>query len=77
MADIPSDALTIIRRYRTCEFSTLAKDGTPIKVVDLARLSGSSSRQVTEVLYPGHLDKEVEFDIHTDTFRAHKQGDAL
>lgn len=55
----------------------LPKDGTPIKVVDLARLSGSSSRQVTEVLYPGHLDKEVEFDIHTDTFRAHKQGDAL
>lgn len=27
---IPEDAARILRRYRTCEFSTIAKDGTPI-----------------------------------------------
>lgn len=30
MSSIPPDALAILRRYRTCEFSTLAKGGTPI-----------------------------------------------
>jgi hypothetical protein len=29
MLDIPDDALAILRRYRTCEMSTLGKDGTP------------------------------------------------
>lgn len=33
-----SDALRIILRYRTCEFSTLAKDGTPITWPVCARL---------------------------------------
>lgn len=28
--NIPDDAARILRRYRTCEFSTIAKDGTPI-----------------------------------------------
>jgi hypothetical protein len=38
MSEYPSDALTIVRRYRTCEFSTLGKDGTPITWPVCARL---------------------------------------
>ncbi len=29
MQTLPDDALAIVRRYRTCELSTLGKDGTP------------------------------------------------
>ncbi len=38
MPDIPEPALTMIRRYRTCEFTTLAKSGTPITWPVSARL---------------------------------------
>ncbi len=30
MSALPAPALDVLRSYRTCEFSTLAKDGTPI-----------------------------------------------
>lgn len=35
---LPAPALAILREYRTCEFSTLAKDGTPITWPVCARL---------------------------------------
>lgn len=55
----------------------LPKDGTPMKVADLARMSGSSSRQVTDALFGDYLDGQIGFDIRTDSFSAHKQGGAL
>jgi len=35
---LPPEALAIVRRYRTCELATLAKDGTPIAWPVCARL---------------------------------------
>ena len=38
MAPPPPEALAILRSYRTCEFSTMSKDGTPITWPLCARL---------------------------------------
>ena len=38
MHAFPPDALTIVRRYRTCELTTLNKDGSPITWPVCARL---------------------------------------
>lgn len=40
MTQLPEPALTIVRRYRTCELTTIAKNGTPITWPVCARLQG-------------------------------------
>ena len=48
--DIPPEALAIVRRYRTCELATLAKDGTPIAWPVCARLLDDGTLLLTTAI---------------------------
>ena len=66
-----------LRMLRITLLALLPKDGSPVKVAELARQAQATADQVTNALFADYLDREIAFDIRTDTFRAIKQGEAL